>query len=139
MKKILTIFCWFMAIYAVWFPFSYFGKNVDKMEVRVSHILVDTFDEAKNIKQQIENGKNFEDMADKYSLQKMAKGGDIGYAQRNRYDKNVENAVFTLEKGKISDPVQSKHGWHLVKVTNIRYYSDIENFKYNPNKYAELL
>ena len=139
MKKILTIFCWIVAFYAVWFPFSYFGKDIDKMEVRLSHILVDTQEEANNIKQQIEQGKKFEDLADKYSKELRSKGGDIGYAQRNRYDKNVEKAAFTLNKGEISEPVQSKHGWHLVKVTNIRYYSDSENFKYNPKRYIELL
>ncbi len=139
MKTILKIFCLILIFYAVWFPFSYFGTNNDKMEVRVSHIVVDTEEEAKNIKQNIQNGKNFEDIAKEYSSKQELPCGDIGFAQRGKLLENLENAVFKLNNNEISDPLQSEFGWHLVKVTNIKYYSDKENFKYNPYKFVKEL
>lgn len=139
MKTILTIFCWILAIYAVWFPISYFGKYYDKMEVRLSHILVKTENEAVKIKQEITEGKDFNEMAEKYSMDKLSDKGDIGYSQRYRYTPEIDYAAFHLGKNEVSTPIESKHGWHLIKVTDIRYYSDSENFKYNPYRYVNML
>ena len=139
MKKILVLFCWLLAAYAVYFPVSYFGSSADRMDVRVSHILVNTKEDADRIKSEIENGKPFENAADEYSeCPSKAQHGDIGYAQRGRYEKNFENAVFTLKPKTLSEPVESPYGWHIIKVTDIKYFSDSKNFKYNPYKYLDL-
>ncbi len=138
MKTILKLSCLILIIYAVYFPITYFGKNSDKMEVRVSHILVNSEEEAKIIRQNISDGKNFEDMAKEYSLDSKETGGDIGYTQRGRLENSINNAVFTLKRNELSQPIETKYGWHIVKVTKIKYYSDESNFKYNPYKYLEL-
>ena len=138
MKIILKLLCLILTIYAVYFPISYFGKNSDKMEVRVSHILVDSEEQSKIIRQNILDGKKFEDMAKEYSLDSKATNGDIGYTQRGRLENNINDAVFTLNKNEISEPIQTRYGWHIVKVTEIKYYSDENNLKYNPYKYLDL-
>ncbi len=43
-------------------------------------------------------------------------GGDLGYFGRGRMDPNFEKAAFGLAVGKVSDPVRSDFGWHLIEV-----------------------
>ena len=139
MKKILTLFCLLMAFYTVYFPISYFGSNNDKKEVKVSHILVNTEEEAQKIYREIKAGKNFGELAKQYSLcPSKDDNGNIGLMQRGRLEKNLDNIIFKLKINEISEPVESKNGWHILKVTNIKNYSDSENFKYNKYKYLEL-
>ena len=63
MKKILALFCVILAVYTVYFPLIYFGKNADKKEIQTSHILVPTKEQAENIRQQLLDGKKFEKLA----------------------------------------------------------------------------
>ena len=87
--------------------------------VKASHILVGTKAEAEKLKQEIENGDiTFEDAAKKYSTCPSGKnGGDLGYFGRNMMVKEFEDAAFTLPLGKVSEPVQTQFGYHLIKVT----------------------
>ncbi len=128
MKVILNIFCWVLVIFCIWFPFSYFKSGADKKEIKVSHILVNSFDEADKLKKEIENKEiKFEDAASKYSLCPSKEDkGDIGYNMRGMLIKDFENAAYKLEPYKISDPVKTQEGWHLIKVTDVKYFSDGE-------------
>lgn len=140
MKKILALFCLILAGYAVYFPLSYFGSSADVREVRVSHILTKTLEDAQSVKQKIEDGAKFEDAAKEYSIDETTKdyGGDLGCIQRGRLEDSVNDAVFKLKEGVISEPVESSSGWHLIKAVKVDYYSGSENFKYNPYKYLDL-
>ena len=139
MKTLLKIFCLILIIYAVWFPFSYFGKNQDKKEVRVSHIMVDTLERANEIKEELESGKTFESMLkDEKICDEKTLCGDLGYAHKGKWEPQLENVVFKMSKDEISNPINTQKGWHIIKITRINYYSDSENFKYNPYKYLEL-
>ncbi len=131
MKIILNILCWILIIYGFYFPFSYFHKEADKMEVKISHILVNTQDEAINIRKEItENHKSFEQMAKEHSLCKSKdRDGDIGYNMRGRLFKEFEEAAFKLKNYEISQPVKTQAGWHLIKIYDTKYFSDKENFE----------
>ncbi len=91
-------------------------------EIRASHILVKTEDEANNLLSKISSGEeNFEDAAAKYSLcPSGAVGGDLGFFGKGMMVKPFEDAAFSLEKDKVSSPVQTQFGWHLIKVTDIQ-------------------
>ncbi len=129
MKIILSVFCWLLAVFCIYFPFSYFHKDMDKKEIKISHILVNTQEEALNIKKEIDNGKSFEDMAEKYSLCPSKKQkGDIGYNMRGRLIPEFENAAFKQPLKKVSVPVHTHEGWHLIKIYEVKYFSDKENF-----------
>ena len=118
MKKILTILCLISAGYAVYFPFSYFSKDNDKMEVKVSHILVNTEEEAQKIKKEIQDGRDFHSAAYEYSqCSSKNQNGEIGYVQRGRYNKDFENAVFSMPANRLSEPVHTPDGWQAGKTS----------------------
>ena len=85
--------------------------------VKASHILVDTKAEADMIKSKIDNGECFETLAKKYSKCPSGEnGGDLGYFERGQMVKEFEDVAFALPVGKVSDPVQTQFGWHIIKV-----------------------
>ncbi len=88
-------------------------------EVRASHILVQTEDEAKKLYDEISAGKDFAEAAAEVSLcPSGSRGGDLGYFGRGMMVKPFEDAAFSLETGVVSKPVQTQFGWHLIMVTD---------------------
>lgn len=92
--------------------------NMNYTEIHAEHILVNSEQEAGNIRSDIEENKiSFEDAAKKYSSCPSGKsGGDLGFFRKGMMVKEFENAAFSLEPGKISNPVKTQFGWHLIKV-----------------------
>lgn len=87
-------------------------------QVKASHILVDDKEKAQNIKQQIDNGKNFEKLAKEASTcPSSKKGGDLGWFGKGQMVKPFERKAFSMDKGSISKPVKTKFGWHIIKKT----------------------
>lgn len=85
--------------------------------VKASHILVDTKAEANLIKSKIDNGESFEALAKKYSkCPSGQEGGNLGYFERGQMVPEFEDAAFDLPVGKVSEPVHTQFGWHLIKV-----------------------
>ena len=84
--------------------------------VEASHILVKTEEEAKNIK----SGKiDFAHAAGKYSLcPSGGDGGSLGSFGKGMMVKEFEDAAFSAELNKVTDPVKTQFGWHLIVVTN---------------------
>ena len=87
-------------------------------EVHARHILVATKEEADAIKKELDGGKPFEVLAMEKTTDPSGKqnGGDLGFFRKGQMVKEFEDVAFTLEPGKISDPVQSQFGWHIIKV-----------------------
>jgi peptidyl-prolyl cis-trans isomerase C len=94
-------------------------------EVHARHILVATEDEAKAIKAELDGGKPFEVLAMEKTTDPSGKqnGGDLGFFSKGMMVPEFEAVAFTLEPGKISDPVQSQFGWHIIKVEEKRMSS----------------
>ena len=91
-------------------------------EIRASHILVDTENQAKKILAEIKNGADFAKLAEEYSKDPGSKesGGDLGYFAKGKMVPEFERAAFALKPGEISDVVKSEHGYHIIKVTGER-------------------
>ena len=88
-------------------------------EIRASHILVKTEDEAKKLYDEIQNGKDFAKIAQEVSLCPSGQnGGDLGFFGKGMMVKPFEDAAFALEVGEISQPVQTQFGWHLIQLTD---------------------
>lgn len=91
-------------------------------EVRASHILVNNFYQAEQIRKDIIEGReSFEDCARLYSTCPSGrKGGDLGYFTKGQMVPQFEVAAFNLPIGEVSKPVWTQFGWHLIKVTDRR-------------------
>ena len=91
-------------------------------EIRARHILVDTEEQAKEVFEKIAHGEDFVRMAKDRSKDPGSKedGGDLGYFARGQMVPQFEEAAFKLKKGEISAPVETKFGWHLIKVEDRR-------------------
>ncbi len=90
-------------------------------QIKVSHILIRTEDEAKAILEELKRGASFSKLAQEKSLCPSKKrGGDLGFFGRGRMVKEFENAAFTLKKGEISGKVKTKFGYHIIKKTDER-------------------
>ena len=90
-------------------------------EVHARHILVETEDEAKAIAEELKKGADFADLAKKKSKDPGASdGGDLGFFTKEQMVPEFSAVAFVLEPGKISDPVKSQFGWHVIKVEEKR-------------------
>jgi peptidyl-prolyl cis-trans isomerase C len=92
-----------------------------EQEVHARHILVESEDEAKAIKAELDKGGDFAELAKKKSKDPGASdGGDLGFFTKEQMVPEFSTVAFTLEPGKISDPVKSQFGWHIIKVEEKR-------------------
>jgi peptidyl-prolyl cis-trans isomerase C len=91
-------------------------------EVSARHILVDTQEEAKALKEKIDKGADFAQLAKENSKDPGSKddGGNLGYFGHGQMVPQFEEVVFKLKKGEVSDPVKTQFGWHLVKLEDRR-------------------
>lgn len=87
-------------------------------QVRARHILVDTREEAEELRQQLLDGADFAGLARAHSKDpgSGAAGGELGWFGRGVMVAPFEQAAFALAVGDISEPVQSSFGYHLIKV-----------------------
>src|SRR6201995_5218385 len=92
-----------------------------EQEVPPRHILVETEDEAKAVKAELDKGADFAELAKKKSKDPGASdGGDLGFFTKDQMVPEFSAVAFALEPGKISDPVKSQFGWHIIKVEEKR-------------------
>src|SRR3954467_5532441 len=92
-----------------------------EQEVHARHILVETEDQAKKIEDQLKKGADFAELAKKESKDPGASdGGDLGFFTKDQMVPEFSAAAFALEPGKISDPVKTQFGWHIIKVDEKR-------------------
>ncbi|MEW5800780.1 MAG: peptidylprolyl isomerase [bacterium] len=103
-------------------------------QVHARHILVKTdpaADDAKkeeakkkaqDLLQRIRGGEDFAKLATEFSQDpgSASKGGDLGFFGKGRMTPNFEKAAFALEKGAISELVETPFGYHIIKVEDIQ-------------------
>lgn len=91
-------------------------------EVRASHILVKTEEEALAVVKRLDAGEDFAALAkEKSSDGSAAEGGDLGYFGPGRMVPEFEKAAFALEVGAYTKiPVKSQFGFHIIKVVDKR-------------------
>ena len=87
-------------------------------QVRARHILVNTLTEAMDYYNKINGGEDFGVLAKNFSrCPSSQNGGDLGLFGRGQMVKPFEDAAFGLEVGKVSLPVQTQFGYHLIQRT----------------------
>lgn len=97
-------------------------KRVGNKEYKLSHILVATEDEAKKVEAELKKGGKFAKIAKAKSKDPGSadKGGDLGWAVPSNFVQPFGEAVVKLNKGQVSDPVQTQFGWHVIKLEDTR-------------------
>lgn len=115
---------------------KYFDSNKDMFklpspEIRASHILVSTKEEADKVLAEIKAGKDFAELAKKYSKDTATKdkGGDLGYFGKGKMVPEFEKAAFALRPGQVSEPVKTSYGYHIIKVTGERSSLSFDDVK----------
>ncbi|MBP7148654.1 MAG: peptidyl-prolyl cis-trans isomerase [Acidobacteria bacterium] len=77
---------------------------------------------AEQIAEKARSGADFAQLAQENSDDpgSKARGGDLGFFPRGRMVPEFDEAVFTLEKGKIAGPVRTSFGFHVIKLEDIQ-------------------
>ena len=87
-------------------------------QVRASHILVKTEDEANRILKRITDGEDFTAVAKRFSSCPSRKnGGDLGWFGKGVMAPEFEQAAFAADAVKVVGPVKTQFGYHVIKVT----------------------
>ena len=82
------------------------------------HILVDTEEECVDLKNQIADGANFEDIARQHSnCPSGQRGGALGTFGKGQMVREFEDVVFSADVGVVEGPVKTQFGYHLIEVT----------------------
>lgn len=91
-------------------------------EYNAAHILVETEEKANELKTQLDGGADFAELARANSTDvgSGANGGDLGWFGAGMMVKPFEDAVIAAEIGKVTAPVQSDFGFHLILVKETR-------------------
>ena len=102
-------------------------------EVQASHILLkvapdadaktkaDAKEEMQGILEKARNGADFAELAKEYSqCPSSLKGGDLGFFPRGQMVKPFEDAAFSLEKGQISEIVETQFGYHIIMAVDTK-------------------
>jgi parvulin-like peptidyl-prolyl isomerase len=86
--------------------------------IRASHILVKDEKTARKLKYDLDAGANFAMLAKKHSIcPSSGEGGDLGFFRKGQMVKEFEDVAFSLPVGKVSEPLKTQFGWHLIVVT----------------------
>ncbi len=107
----------------------------DREERKISHIVVDTEEEAERILKMLRRNSNFEYLAQKYSTDKISaiNGGSLGYLMKGEIElEDFANIAFLLKIGEISKPIKTKYGWHIIRIddmrkTEIKEFDDVKD------------
>lgn len=115
---------------------TFYNQNLDKMkqdEVRASHILVQTEEEAKQIVAELESGKSFEEIAKEKSMCPSKEvGGDLNFFSRGMMVPEFDEAVFSMKVGERSNPVKTQFGYHIILKTDekkdMKKFDDVKEY-----------
>jgi peptidyl-prolyl cis-trans isomerase SurA len=94
------------------------GKPQPPSQAETDAALAAAEAKAQELLEQLHKGTSFEDLAKKSSDGPSAKdGGDLNSFKRGVLSKELEDKVFAMKSGEITDPIRTKQGFVILKVT----------------------
>lgn len=98
-----------------------FSNAESALEYNASHILVETEEEAVTLLAELNGGADFAELAQAKSTGPSGpNGGELGWFGAGMMVKQFEDVVVGLDVGKLSEPVQTQFGWHVIKLNDSR-------------------
>jgi len=98
-----------------------YGSVGAVMEYNAAHILVETEEEAQALIEELAEGADFAELAEERSTGPSGpNGGDLGWFSAGMMVPSFEEAVFALEVGEVSAPVETQFGWHVIVLNDTR-------------------
>ncbi len=98
-----------------------YGATDPVVEFNAAHILLETEEEAQAMIDQLAEGADFAELAAEHSIGPSGpNGGALGWFTAGMMVPEFEEAVFALEPGEVSAPVQTQFGWHIVLLNETR-------------------
>lgn len=95
-----------------------------------AHILVETEEQARDLLQQLEDGADFAQLAEQHSIDEAsgAAGGDLGDNPQGAFVEAFDEAVWSSEPGETVGPVETRFGFHIIRVLDRRTipFSEVE-------------
>ncbi|QDE30700.1 MULTISPECIES: peptidylprolyl isomerase [Shewanella] len=89
------------------------------VQATARHLLVSTQEQCESLKQQIESGADFADIAKaNSSCPSGAQGGDLGSFGPGMMVKEFDEVVFSAPLNVVQGPVKTQFGFHLLEVTS---------------------
>lgn len=83
------------------------------------HLLVDNEEKCLELKNKIEGGADFADVARKHSkCPSGSSGGDLGEFRPGQMVPEFDKVVFNEELGKVHGPIKTQFGFHLIEITS---------------------
>jgi peptidyl-prolyl cis-trans isomerase C len=90
-------------------------------EYHAAHILVRSEEERDQVVAALAEGRDFGEVAQEFSIDgSRAQGGDLGWFAPGMMIPDFQAAVEALEPGQVSEPVQTRFGWHVIKLMETR-------------------
>jgi len=110
---------------------DYYEKNEEQfkspLQVKASHILVNSEEEILEIEKRIKAGESFEEVAKEKSMcPSKQRGGDLGFFERGKMVPEFDEKVFDMEVDEISEPIKTQFGYHLIKKTEVKPEGSVE-------------
>jgi peptidyl-prolyl cis-trans isomerase C len=95
----------------------------------IRHILFGPDDEeqAEEVKDELDNGGDFEELAREYSQDpgSAENGGDLGCNPKGGFVPEFDDAAFDAEEGEIVGPIETDFGYHIIEVTDTQEEEEV--------------
>jgi len=90
--------------------------------VRARHILLESADKARLIRDQLDQGRSFETLVKEASIDTatIPRGGDLGFFFADEMVPEFSRVAFGLIVNEVSQPVRTERGYHIIQVTGIQ-------------------
>lgn len=108
---------------------EYYENNYP--EIKARHILVDDEKTAKEVKEKLDKGSDFAELAKEYSTDTgtAENGGDLGWFGPSKMVEEFSKVAFKLKENEISGPVKTDYGYHIIQVLETKEKPKFEDVK----------